>query len=435
MNPITGNNVTIQFLKGDAYYDYACATDITIDFVLDEKPVRTYGDGTWYKPRGQRHSYSISLSGLVVFDEPTLPGAFDLLEYLRAMSGIQYRIFFDEPITSTLKLIEGIALPINVTLGGAAEGFAQGNIELKGDGNVSIRDAIINCPSEVLTIALNDAQTAILITGHTGEPVRYDYGIDGGGLDTAYIFTDPAELDLPDDIAIGVHTIQIFPVCENGDYGTEFNGSFEIEEVVEPGVCSPPTALNFSDVTENGATAQWDQLGDPPADGYEWEIVDEATSGATYSDSGTTTDTSVGLTGLAEGVEYRFRVRSACGEGEFSAWVEDTFTTEVVSETATFDWSYIELFSGNGALQVIGDVSGIILIQTVSDNDTFIVDPIQQLTIRCNGNTGSSRQLWVVDETIGSTLYNNTDTTNQEFIFTPTAGHLYSIFARVIFTP
>lgn len=430
MEPITGKNVTIQFLKGDDYYDYACATDISIDFNLETKAVRTYSQGTWNKPRGQRHSYGISLSGLIVFDEPTLPGAFDLLEYLRAMSAVQYRMFFDEPVSNTLKLIEGIALPVGVSLSGGAEGFGQGNIELEGDGEPDIRNAIINCPSSVLTIELNEAQTAILITGHTGEPVRYDYGIDGGGLTTAFIFTDPAELDLPDDIAEGEHTIQIFPVCENGDYGTEFNGEFEIvvEPPPEPPTCAAPTGLVITDITETSAIADWAAVIPTPADGYEYEL----TQGITLIDSGTVTSSGVGFgSGLAPGTTYGFRVRSACGGGDFSTWVTTSFTTVSSVTDASYDWSYEETGGASGNLQIKEGATVVINTGATNDSGSEIVSPLADINVRVIGMGGSFKQLIVTDVTAGTTIYNNVGTVTQQVTFTPIAGHLYNIVATV----
>lgn len=338
-------------------------------------------------------------------------------------------MFFDEPISNTLKLIEGVALPIKVSLGGGAEGFAQGNIEMEGDGNVSIRDAVINCPSTITTIELNEAQTAILITGHTGEPVRYDYSIDGGGFDTAFIFTDPAEIPLPDGLAVGEHTITIIPVCENGDNGTEFTDTFTIEEA--PDVCSPPTALVFSAITETTATVSWTAPGTPPADGYEWEVEDTATGGTSFSDSGTSADTDVDLTGLSEGVEYTFRVRSKCGEGDFSTWLEDTFETITVEETATFDWAFSEILGASGSLFIQGDTAPIYLLQTSNGSGSIIIDPIEPVLVRVTGSSGTTRHLLVEDDTTSTIIYNSSGTSNQEITFTPTAGHLYNIIAQI----
>lgn len=432
MDPVLGKDVILQFMKNDQYYDYGCATSVSIQFKLETKQVRTYGDGTWAKPRGQRHSYTVSLSGLVSVTDDTATNAFDILEYLRSMSGMQYRMFFTNS-TGDFKLIEGVMLPVDATLGGGVEGYANGDFSFEGDGNVSIRNAIVNCPSTITSIELSDDQTKILITGHTGEPVRYDYSIDGGGLDTAFIFTDPAEIPLPEGITVGDHDIVIIPVCENGDNGTEFSGTFEIVEIIPPETCDPPTGLTVVDITETEGTAQWTAPGDPPALGYQVEVVDTATNGSVYSSSVGTMGTSLLIDELLSGTEYKVRVRSKCAEDSFSSWVEYTFSTESdASGEATFDWSFLEIGGANGSLLIEGETAGQYVLVTANDDGTEIITPIEQITVRVTGVAATERFLVITDETGESiALYSNHGAFNLEYVFTPIAGHLYSILARV----
>lgn len=239
-DPVLGRDVIIQFTKNDAYQTYGCATSVEFQFSMETKSVKTIGDGTWKRVRGQSKSLQIQLEG-VIKDDQTLPVAFDLLDYYKNMVDVQYRLlFYDE--TGVIKVIEGYALPINVNLGGGSEGHGTGSITLVGNGDP---DAIFTPPDPGGPISQCDAEIA---TAHTdlifGDPVRrffyvdtmvagsatisrWDYSIDGGGVQTA--FTDgniPTSWALPQSTLIGSHSITVTPICDNGFSGTPFTLAF-----------------------------------------------------------------------------------------------------------------------------------------------------------------------------------------------------------------
>jgi hypothetical protein len=149
MNPIIAKDAVILFKKNDTWLAYQCATDVEIAFKLETKSVKTIGDGAYKKPRGQVIGYQISTGGLIKFDDEAYPHSFDLLAYLLAMTPVEYRLVFTTEDSSQLRKIEGLALPVDVALGGGSEGFAYGNTVLDGDGAPEIGDAISSCTAEI----------------------------------------------------------------------------------------------------------------------------------------------------------------------------------------------------------------------------------------------------------------------------------------------
>jgi hypothetical protein len=233
MNPILAKDAVILFKKNDEWLAYQCATDVEIDFTMETKSVKTIGDGTWSKDRGQKKSYQINISGLIKFDDEAYPHSFDLYGYYDAMTSIEYRMVFTTEDSSQLRKIEGLALPTNVTMGGGSEGFAYGNVVLKGDGAPEITDAISSCEAEITDgeMVLISGENGFKVNALNNGPVtRYDYSIDGGGRQTAFV-----DGTLPDQFSIGngigatgsEHDLTVWPICDDGFDGEPFEITFE----------------------------------------------------------------------------------------------------------------------------------------------------------------------------------------------------------------
>lgn len=232
MDPVLGQDVIIQFKKNDEFFNYACATDVRIDFEMDRVPVRTIGDGTWKKPRGIGKAYTVNLSGLIKFDDDTVPHAFDLYTYFDSMTSIDFRLYFTLEDGTTVRIFEGLGLPTSVSLGGGSEGHATGEIVLEGDGAPELRTAIVQCEAEITDgeIIFISGENGFKINALSGGPVyRYDWSIDSGGRTSAFV-----DGTLPDQFSIGngvgavdsEHTLHVWPVCENGFDGEEFTIQF-----------------------------------------------------------------------------------------------------------------------------------------------------------------------------------------------------------------
>lgn len=225
-DPIKGEDVLIQFEKGGDYFNYACAKEVTVNFEMETKSVKTVGSGTWDKKRGQKKRYTVDLSGVVKFDDGTVPHAFDIYDYFDQMVPMNYRIYFTETETTLVKIIQGTILPTNLNLGGGSEGHADGSATFEGDGAPTVSDSLSVCNATLGTFTANSSEdspgvVALNFTDGVSNTVRVEFSIDGGGRDVFF----PAATETPflhniTGVAPGLHSIEFFPVCENGLDGT-----------------------------------------------------------------------------------------------------------------------------------------------------------------------------------------------------------------------
>jgi len=122
-----------------------------------------------------------------------------------------------------------------------------------------------------------------------------------------------------------------------------------------PPSCVAPTALTSSSVTTTTATISWTAASPVPSSGYQYYVSTSAvppTAGTTPT--GTTTGTSVNLTGLTSNVTYYFWVRSNCG-GTQSAWAGSStfFTgTPVCTNTSQFPTTSISAATDNSVVTI-----------------------------------------------------------------------------------
>lgn len=91
--------------------------------------------------------------------------------------------------------------------------------------------------------------------------------------------------------------------------------------------CLAVSSVEVLDITSTTADAVWPAVVPTPAGFYDWELKDVVTntnidSGTGYWNPGTLV---LGLTGMTTGRLYQFRVRSNCGDGNYSIWATVLF--------------------------------------------------------------------------------------------------------------
>lgn len=234
MDPVYGRNVQIELKKNDVFWPYACATDISIDFEMETKSVKTIGDGNWQKLRGQKKKYRINLAGLIKFDDDTVPHVFDLYYYFDNMVSIEARMRFTVDESGQEKTFTGLVLPVSLNIGGGSEGFGTGSAVLEGDGAPVLSDGVSSCTAEITSAELISisGENGLRINALTGGPVtRYEYAFDGDDDNRTAVFVDGT---LPEDIPFGNapgggldHTLTVWPICEDGNDGEPFTIEFE----------------------------------------------------------------------------------------------------------------------------------------------------------------------------------------------------------------
>ena len=126
-----------------------------------------------------------------------------------------------------------------------------------------------------------------------------------------------------------------------------------------PATCIRPATITNSAATAFGATLTWAASTSTPADGYEYEVRSSGAAGSGATGLGTSGTTAAGVltvnaTGLTPLTTYTSYVRSNCGSGDYSSWLNSsTFTTlsacpgtpsaitrtAITNTTATIGWT------------------------------------------------------------------------------------------------
>jgi len=90
-----------------------------------------------------------------------------------------------------------------------------------------------------------------------------------------------------------------------------------------PSVCSIPTGLNASNITDNSAVLNWS----PVADASSYNVRARQTGTTTWA-TGSTANTSINFTGISSCTDYEFQVESVCLSASSGFSGSSTFTSE-----------------------------------------------------------------------------------------------------------
>lgn len=154
----------------------------------------------------------------------------------------------------------------------------------------------------------------------------YDpYFIASASIDQDGILT--IVINTPVTITNGVHLVTYRVTCPNGSYD-EARVYGNVDGSIEE--CLAPLNVTLAANTAFSASPQWDDPS-PLPDSYEWQLFEMQAPGVPVQ-TGTSPTGGVfpTLSGLDDGTDYGFYVRSVCGAG-FSNWIELLFTTPVNS--------------------------------------------------------------------------------------------------------
>ncbi|MBK7885133.1 MAG: fibronectin type III domain-containing protein [Chitinophagaceae bacterium] len=149
--------------------------------------------------------------------------------------------------------------------------------------------------------------------------------LESANINDDGILTIVVKADAPDED--NVELVVYKAECPNGIFDTAIvRGNVEDGET---DLCAAPTDLSVDEVTETTASLSWTRVLPTPAGLYDWELYDDDNN-LIASDTGVWNPGStilIVINGLDANTHYDFRVRSNCGEGNYSTWVTDDFTT------------------------------------------------------------------------------------------------------------
>lgn len=429
MEPVLGKDVIIRFMNYSTgkYINYACAEEVSITLDTETKSVKTVGDGYWAKQRGQKLSYSINLTGLVLIGDGSFAtaDAFYLLSYARSMYEFEYILIFTELEFGRVRVLEGKVLATNVLLNGGSEGFAEGTSTLTGNGKFDFRDSIVRCASFMKSATVEKVGTDYIVTMvdlSSGPSTRVDYTINGGGALTDFGGSEPTINLGPLDP--GTYEVILTPVCSNGYDGTPYTLNFVIEGGGDVDVCQMITNMVVSDLDQTSGQITFDAVTPTPADGYAWDILEDGVPVA----SGTATGSPIFFSGLTEGTAYTARIKTLCEAGvSESGYATVSFST--LGTSGLMDWYFGQTF-GTGSFRILQ--GGGTMVSTTSTNSGSFPTANVEHKFRVLGSTSTYRTLLIEDNTALTTVVNLAQESDiNEYSFTPLSGHNYTVIAGV----
>lgn len=413
---IQGNDAILSFDK-NGFVPFLCATDISVSLTSTELPIRTVKDGHWKKVTYQDASFSVTLSGLLKFDNDSAWTGWDMVDNWLNFAHVTFRITFTDDI-GDVKSLQGEAMIKTNTLSFSAGSLVKNDFELLGNGALAVFDGIFPCPSTIVTITVT-GQTAgdgIAHFAYTylGAPYQVKYRLDNTGnylyalIDAAFQITS---------LAVGSHSIEIIPVCGNGYEGTGTTQSFVITQSL---TCDSV----IGEITITTATATPVYTGTPA--NYKYSI-----DGAAWVYLPITTAAPVA--GLGVGV-HTIQMVPVCANGVEGIGFTKTFTISSQPAQTTISWDFVNHRSADGGMQVY--VNGILVVsESVSSNSGSIVvftgDSVKGVIYASNISVGVHIELQtlqngsVLDDTSG--LVGGGPITAVPYTFTAIGGDSYSI--------
>lgn len=237
MGYIEGRNVIMLIDKGTGYVPALCAVSIGVSTTTETKETMTVNDGVWSKPKQQKLSYSISLEGITEFplDPVDMYDTFNFIASQMGFTNIAYKIYFESQVATAaganvIKMMQGEALVTDSNLTAGAEGTMDTSLTLEGFGAYELFDTTSACNATISSLSYS-AQGALFVDinyfGLAGAS-KLSYSVDGSTRRTLLAMPTNGTIVIVNGVGMnpGLHTIQVWPVCDNGEDGTSLSTNY-----------------------------------------------------------------------------------------------------------------------------------------------------------------------------------------------------------------
>lgn len=417
LNTIQGSDAILSFYTND-WEPFVCSTDISVAIGVSKVAVRTRGDGQWKKYTYQDVNFSITLSGLLKFDDTNFSG-WEMINNQVGFLTLLCRVSFEDD-QGNIMTVQGEVMVETTTLGISQGNLVKNDFQLQGTGSLLIFVGLVPCPTEITAITVNGQEASdgtINVTHtYTGEAYQIKYRINNTG-DYVYALSDET-LTIP-GLAIGPNqSIEIIPVCANGYEGTGMTQTFQVTQGL---TCSSvttgitiyaPNAANFSGlaggvVVTGGASSMYivpTIEGSATQFGYGWE----GGSQYFYLPAGSP----IPINNLAPGA-HTINIIPVCAFGPNNSPVWGVgmyvgFTLNVQPAQSPLAYNYENDPTGNSlSLYINGVLSVAASVSNASGNITAPAGAAIRVVLS-SSNVGSRvGTLTITDNTTSAQLYNN----------------------------
>jgi hypothetical protein len=240
---------------------------------------------------------------------------------------------------------------------------------------------ICDAPTGVSAVVAGNAATVSWTAGAGDISFELEYGPHGFAHGTGMTQSATASPVTVSNLNYETqYDVYVRAFCENNassawsavmSFTTEAQGSED---------CDPVTNLTATEITENSAVISWTA----GATGDEWEVVLTDAGGTTLSEA-RTHEQSYQLNGLTPGTAYIVKVRTVCGDDQYSDYASTSFTTIAVGIDGVAEAScaiYPNPTSSATTISVSG-VSGKVKIAVVDMNGRTVASELLECSSDC----------------------------------------------------
>lgn len=387
-NTIQGQDAIVALFKDD-WIPFVCGSNVSIEITCTKVAIRTRGDGHWKKYTYQDAEFSITLSGVLVFDDDNWTG-WDMLDQQFNFTHVLCRCSFDDQ-NGDVRTVQGYVMIEQSTLSFAAGDLVKEDFQIQGNGKLDMFDGFVPCPTVITSITVDgqEASDGIVHVSYTytGDAYQVKYRIDNTG-DYVYVVAD-LTIDVP-GLAIGDHSIEIIPACSNGYEGT---GEMQPFTVTQAQTCSTV----ISTITINGAVTNATAVYTGAATQMRYRI-----DGGVWIVAPITQV--VGIGGLAIGA-HDIEMVPICSNNVLGTGFLQNFTIAAQPSQSIINWAYTNIGAGNSFKLY---VNGVLMISpALSGGSGMITAPVGQTVKAVIGGSGNSRTIHLVvqDSTTSTTLH------------------------------
>ena len=211
---IQGRNAVLSLYNG-AWLPFVCATSVTLNMASEDIAIRTPGAGHWKKTTYGLISYSLTLSGTLMYDLSNWTG-FDFNANLLNFSDMRFRLAMTDD-QGDIQSFQGYIKLSSQSVSYAPGQIVKTSISLTGNGELQSFAGLIACPSSITGISVagqtGGSGTVTITYTYTGAPYQVKYRLDGIGN---YIYSLVGTALVIPSLAAGSHSVEIVPVCQNG---------------------------------------------------------------------------------------------------------------------------------------------------------------------------------------------------------------------------
>jgi hypothetical protein len=400
-NVIQGIDAVLSFKKS-TFLPFVCSSNVDIEITTDTTSVKTIGDGIWDKQKAVKNSYTITLSGVLKFDNANFSG-WDVITNQIGWVDLEFLLSFTDD-AGNIKSFSGFLVVQKTTLNAAVGQVVKDDFSFVGNGGLKYFDGLIPCPSAITAIVCTnptDASGNLVFTyTYTGAPYQVKYRLDGSGPYAYALVTGTFTIN---GVSVGTHSIEVIPICSNNYEGTSDQITFSATHSL---TCTLAITSITSSVSGNNVTWTVNFNAAPGTATIRYSID----GGAYVYPSISLANPTIFVTALPVGA-HTISIIPTCANGVDGTGNTGSATVSGGSLISTVNYNFTAIPGGSPLFNIY--VNGLVTVTksaTASGSINVNTGDVVKALVQVNF-AGRDMSLKVEDSTLVTTLYNHSQIT------------------------